>query len=751
MPKADKKTVIYMVLLALIVVSAFWLRALPARFGELQAIDPFYLFRISEYVLENSWQMPEIDLMRHHPFGAKPGLYDPPTLYYLPAILYVVMGGLSMTYLQFAILFPAMMGALAVAITYFVGKLLYDRKAGLLAAFFMATVPAFITRTSAGFFEKESMSAPFFMLGIYFFLKGYKDKSWKSSAISGIVSGLALLFVAQTWGGARIFFMLIAGFALILLLLNQHSKKLTATFMPMFITIIVGYFVFPYKYTSLTEMSYLLLIATAIIMGLRHGVERYGLVKKEHLPYFVPAMALIGAVGFFISTMFSDVAYSTLQGIIIMVSMEKATAASTVAEQIGGSWADIYSATGTGYISSIIPQLGFMSQYVSLYIFMFASVAIMAYIFYTKKYDWSMVFVILWVISSIALVFGMIRLLFVLGPAAAVSGAIAISWLIDKARQVTRKEAVSRIRHMRNAVLVLGAVYMSLLLITNFGSAYVYSNSIGPSFNDYWKESMEFLATETPENSNILSWWDFGYWFQTRGQRPSVSDGGGAGPRYDIAVWFMNDARNWSDDTCEFEVENYTCESWLKERYHVDYILMDYTLPGKYGAISKIGSKGSEITGMLQFQQTGTYPQGNKTIYEFKAGQYSIWLPFEGAGLSGTPMFLISEGDQYVSRAYVNDVCTTSGIITLGTETPNIGGCVAITNFGVFYVPEEAYRNVFSSLMFMDGFGLPVEKTFDNGAVKIYQVLYGDEPAKQPEEGTDDISSFMSISGEQPL
>ncbi|MEE9406237.1 MAG: hypothetical protein V3V26_02410, partial [Candidatus Aenigmarchaeota archaeon] len=300
----------------------------------------------------------------------------------------------------------------------------------------------------------------------------------------------------------------------------------------------------------------------------------------------------------------------------------------------------------------------------------------------------------------------------------------------------------------------------------NLASAYTYSLNLGPSIcfpryrsdnpfdvepcvtigengeevlspNQPWYEAFTFLAEETPEDSSILSWWDFGYWFQTRGQRPSVSDGGGAGPRYDIAIWFMNDAKNWSDDACDFNLkEHYTCEAWLRERYHVDYIIMDYTLPGKYGAISKIGSEGKQIIGMLQFQQTGLYPQGNKTVYEFKSGPYSIWLPFEGPGLSGTPMFLVSQGDQYVSRAYINDVCTTSGIIKAGTETPDIGGCVAITNFGVFYIPQEAYKNVFTSLMFMDGYGFPVEKVFDNGAIRIYKLLYEGEEAETAEEPT---------------
>ena len=34
-------------------------------------------------------------------------------------------------------------------------------------------------------------------------------------------------------------------------------------------------------------------------------------------------------------------------------------------------------------------------------------------------------------------------------------------------------------------------------------------------------------------------------------------------------------------------------------------------------------------------------------------------------------------------------------------------------------------NTIFTSLMFMDGWDLPVKKVFDNGLIKIYEVMYG--------------------------
>jgi hypothetical protein len=239
---------------------------------------------------------------------------------------------------------------------------------------------------------------------------------------------------------------------------------------------------------------------------------------------------------------------------------------------------------------------------------------------------------------------------------------------------------------------------------------------MNPIFNQPWKEAMDYLATQTPENSSILSWWDFGYWFQTRGKRPSIADGGNQNGTVDeqIAEWFTSNSQNWT---------NYRW--WMKSK-DVKYILMDYSLPGKYGAISKIASRGKQVVGMLELRQTAMYPQENKTIIEFRAGEYAVWLPVGNNGnIIGSPIFMMSSGDQYVGRSYITDICTINGIIRFqAPENANtIPGCIAITAYGMFFVPAEAEFTIFTNLMFMDAYEIPdLTKVFDNSLIKIYKL-----------------------------
>jgi len=721
----------YLVVLMFIVILGFWVRSFPVRYNELQAIDPFYQYRMSEYVLTHNFQLPEKDMMRHYPFGVDPRT-NTPIPFYLPVFIYVLAGQFSgMDYFHFALLYPAIMGALASIIMFFIGKELFDRKTGLMAAFFIATIPAFITRTSAGFFDKEASAAVLMPLIFYFFIRAYKRNSWKS----GMLGGISMFLLTETWaGGMQYITLLFPAFVLIMLLLNKNIDRVSKAFLP----VVAGALLtlpLPYHPNLLGFTIYTTLPITGVILLIRMGAERFGLVKKEHINYLIPGILIIGLLGFLFSSMVTDTGAAYLAEVIKVVSLQRGTVFSTVAEAIPGSWGAIEGVTKASYGTKLLSLPDFAINMLSITTFMvlgmlLSSLVIIMKLYKTKdvgKIDFMLLFTLLWMLSSIWAVFGYVRLLFMLGPPAALFAAYFLKELIDYAKKTkVMKEAgfIEKIEdaiHDRpgwkrriNYVSVPLSIFLVLVIVMNVANAYAYGMALGPSLNRYWKDAMNFLATETPENSNILSWWDFGYWFQTRGNRPTLTDGG-FGKRDEVAWWFTADTKNWTD-----------FEPWLKDKYHIDYILMDYTLPGKYGAISKISSDGEQIVGMLQFNPSQTYQQGNSTIYEYKAGPYALWLPMSSAGdrLTGTPMLLVSQNNQYYSKAYVNDFCTEKGIMRVGNEEQAVGGCVSITSFGVFYIPQEAEHTIFTSLMFMEGYDLPVEKVYDNQLIKIFRVIY---------------------------
>ncbi len=753
----------HLIILLVIFLSAFWLRSFPARYGELQALDPFHIYRMSEGLVYNNFQLPENDLLRYYPLGVNSWYFDYMVPIYLPAISYTILTtiGLNMYFLHFAILWPAVLGALAVVAMYFIGREIFGRKAGLFAAFFLAATPAFITRTSAGFFEKEPIAGLFTLLSVFLFVKAFKNSSWRY----GILSGLSLAVVSGAWGGVRYFYLLYSGFlgllfvlAAILLVFDNLfsgfesvSKKLEQFFgmdmlkayLP---TILLGTLIFQFipHHTPLTTVEITLSFAVLAVLIIRNGADRFRFISKEKIRFVIPALLVLGVVFLLVGSMFSDVLYNNINQITRMVTVQRDVVSTTVAENAPGSWNNVVGMLGAGFsggaLTGILAPFNAASPYVALWILMFLGVFLLIYRFY-RTHEWILLLPIVWLISAIMGVFYAVRLIFLLGPPAALLGGFFMAWFVERFFRLHHDRRAKSGKSGRFGLIPLLVVVVAALVVgINFASGFVYSQGLGPSIciartgnpcvtigedgsvqldeQQPWYQAMNFLS-ETGQDNSVLSWWDFGYWFQTRGNKPSVADGGNLGGPYaerdfKIAYWFTSPTEEWNDWV-----------PWM-ENHSVGYILMDYTLPGKYGAISKISSHGEQIVGFLEFKSTGMYPKENQTVHIFANGPYEIWIPFDNNGiLAGTPTFLVKQNNQYYQRTYINDVCTKDfGIITTGESTPSLGGCVALTDLGVFYIPPEAEHTIFVDLMFMDGYGLPLEKVFDNTLIKIYKVNY---------------------------
>ena len=744
--------------LIFIVITGFWIRCLPARFGELQALDPFYFLRMGEYVLSHNFQLPQRDMLRYSPYGVDPWLVEYPLPVYFPAVCYALLTGLGlkMHYLHFAILWPAVMGTLAVLFGFFVGRELFKSDfAGLFTSFFLAVTPAFITRTSAGFFEKEPLSAPFIMLTIYFFLKAYNSggkKPWIYSSIAGFCFAAAGL----TWGGVNFIYLMFGFFVFLLFVFNTVlvvldylvsktdkyinemegfvGEKMLKAFGPMVIISAVIQNLHP-RGMPLTSLPIVFCWSLTAVMAVRYLIIKFKLLEEEKIKYFFPAVFLVGFAFSVAGYMFSDYIYSLVNSAVAILTLGKSIVGTTVAENAPGNWNTVLGVLGSGFSHSFLSFLSPITPYFALWVFVLFGCFFLVYKF-LKTRNWLLVFPLVFMGAAVYSVFYVVRMVFILGPAAALIGGFFAALIIEKGLKLAKGKDKKG-----NYITIVLVVFVFLMVIVKISNGYSYASGIGPSIcfsppcitiddsgvyhynmKQPWYQALRFLAENTSKDSVVLSWWDFGYWFQERGERTSVADGGNIGrvggidygrTDFEIAKWYTSDPKNWTDFI-----------PWLK--FHkVTHILMDYTLPGKYGAISKIASEGEKITAFNRFDFKTTHQQENKTIYEFANGPYVIWVPFYSNGaLAGTPVFLVSQSGKFYSKSYINDICTTSGIIRISDKEPSLPGCVSISDLGLYYVPKEAEHTIFNTLMFMDGYGLPVEKIFDNKLIKIYKVNY---------------------------
>ncbi|MEN6554654.1 MAG: STT3 domain-containing protein [Methanobacterium sp.] len=84
------------------------------------------------------------------------------------------------------------------------------------------------------------------------------------------------------------------------------------------------------------------------------------------------------------------------------------------------------------------------------------------------------------------------------------------------------KEYIKDTRYSALAILFVVAV----VAYSPVATAYTFSNQIVPSADDSMYELLTWIKDNTPSNTVLTSWWDFGHFFTAVGDRPVTFDGG---------------------------------------------------------------------------------------------------------------------------------------------------------------------------------------------------------------------------------
>jgi len=141
--------------------------------------------------------------------------------------------------------FPAVLGALTVIPVYFIGKVMFGRWAGVLAAALIAVMPGeFLGRSILGFTDHHVAEVLFSTTAILFLIlaiktslqKGVtirhiKNLDWetiKKPAIYSLLAGLFLGIYFITWAGALLFFFLISIYLFIQFTIDHLRQKSTS-------------------------------------------------------------------------------------------------------------------------------------------------------------------------------------------------------------------------------------------------------------------------------------------------------------------------------------------------------------------------------------------------------------------------------------------------------------------------------------------------------------------------------------------
>jgi len=441
--------------------------------------------------------------------------------------------GVQITLYDWLVILPVLLGALTSVVFYFLVRKIAGDAAGLFAALMFAVSPPLIERGNLGWFKSEPLAILLFVTASYLMLTVFdKERPVRSRILRGLMGGLLIGYANTAWGGGDYFS---AAFGLIFVLvpfLNLDLAGYTPAIISFTASTLFMSAVFPRPGVAIvTNPVGLVLIGGTLftIVGQWAKTWTRPTEYRSTMVKFLFGFALagltvlsFGLVGGLSLRYLSAIAPWTRSGNPLVESV-----------------AEHFVPTGADYFTSYAVVLCF-GMAGALVAFRRRGIPmIYALVFGLTGLYFSAAFSRLLVYSSIAL--GLLGGIGFAELAYAIVKPSSTS-LVKKAKQAptSRNEmkVVFSIAVIALIVLPAGSywipnpiqcTYSGQLFCNNspadtgvsiVNGATVYSRS---AFND-WIQTLSWVRQNTPTNSIIISWWDYGYWFAVMGNRTTVVD-----------------------------------------------------------------------------------------------------------------------------------------------------------------------------------------------------------------------------------
>lgn len=522
-PAFHSRHLIVMGILALAFTTAFIARSQPLEYGfELHEFDPFFNYRATQYMVDNgldayyNWN----DELSWYPDGRDVSASSQVALHQAAAATYLLFGGGSSLY-DFTIIFPAVIGSLAVIVMFALVRVIGGTTAGLVSAMLMAVSLPIMIRGMAGWFKSEPLGLFYGLLGAYLLLSGLKSGNRPVAAAKIFAAGLVMSFALSAWGGAQFFIIPIGIFIMCLPFMRRdHSFIIWAV--PLF------------------AVS---LLSTSMLF------ERPG----EGFVFGLGGVAIIGPTAFLVAChavrrVGGEAKAYRNYALLLVIVMAGGTAAVAAASEAG-----IISTPSFRYLNAVNPFLTTanpltesVSEHQSVTIsqsFLFHSILMIfgglgvwllldrgARKFHRIKPE-MLSFAIIIGMFGVYISSSFIRLEVFGSVAVIILSSLGISIL---AGRLMTDHSKSRAPLPVQAGLVAGIAVLLVLPMIVPGSNTIEAAGGPPSIlngasvynivTDDWLDAYEWVRTSTPPDAVVASWWDYGYWTQTLGERASIAD-----------------------------------------------------------------------------------------------------------------------------------------------------------------------------------------------------------------------------------
>ena len=534
------KHLLVIAVLALAFSCALIMRFYPIKYGYyLNEFDPYFDYRATKFIVDNGlnayWQWH--DTMSWYPEGRDVPGTSQSVLHITAAYLYQVFGR-GMSLMDFTIAFPAIMGALTVIAVFALVRVLGGTTAGMFSALFWAFSPAIIQRGNLGWFKSEPLGLFFGILATYLFISAMKHKEVKYAIAKAIAGGLILGLANGSWGGIQYFSIPIS---LFFIALPFFRRDLT---IPMYVAIaftvltLITAAAFPRPGISFVlGLPGLAMMAGTAFLVIAYFVRKISrpMVQTRNVAFALIAFVAIGiafvAAGAYVSPSFRylNAINPFIGSIDPLVESVAEHFTPTVADYFTdfsvllmfaglGGWLAFRRRNDTAIFALLLGITGVYVSATFARLLVFASVGII-------------------VLAGLGL-FEVTRSIMAYRETAATPA--TAPRLTAATREERRKmEFASRAHSTSGQVVKISYVIVMIMMLSiplfypsnsNWLSSADVPTAIANGGTGYrlqtedWTEAMEWLSQNTEPDAVIASWWDYGYWITTLGNRPSLAD-----------------------------------------------------------------------------------------------------------------------------------------------------------------------------------------------------------------------------------
>jgi dolichyl-diphosphooligosaccharide--protein glycosyltransferase len=521
------RNVLFFLAIFLIVFLAIVIRLSPLirEITLIKAFDPWIQWYNAEYLDTHTiyeyfnWR----DYKSWYPQGYLRGGLRP-GLTFTVVILHKILNffGLPISLYDVCFYFPAIMGGLTVLVIYFLGKEVLNRATGLFAAFFLAFNPGYLQRTTAGFFDNETIGVFASLMIFLFFLKAIRTGKFTHSLIGGIFLG----YLSLSWGGYQFVYLVIPIISIILIFSNKYTENILMSYAGVQGTGLLIFSLFSrFDHKSLfSELDIGGIFLFSIILIFFHILHTK---RNEHPQFYyrllniikwgsIPIIVILAVIIWVAPQILPFGFGSRFWTILNPLFRENVSIVASVAEQNPSAWSVFYYNT---LIPLVLVPLGIY--------------------FCFKRLNAADIFVVTFIILMYYFTGSMIRIILIFAPAAALAGAYGLASILKIFGSFIgeRKVGISRKRR-RQVKDTLGSsevlivyflvgvlLYAQISHTTNIAINQMSYAQIAPfgAFHD-WEETLLWMKTNLKGTDVVVSWWDYGYWLTPIGNVTTVND-----------------------------------------------------------------------------------------------------------------------------------------------------------------------------------------------------------------------------------